>query len=79
MIPGVQPATAKMFKEEPMKSLSQLAELYENWAMTNEARAEEILAGEDSNVDEIQEHQFERAVQLMDEAVSLKKIAADLR
>ena len=62
-----------------MKSLSQLAELYENWAMTNEARAQEILAGQDSNVDEIQEYQFERAVQLMDEAVSLKKIAAQLR
>ena len=62
-----------------MRSLSQLAELYENWAITNEARAEEILAGQDSNIAEIQEHQFERAVQLMDEAVSLKKIAAELR
>ncbi len=62
-----------------MKSLSQLAELYENWAMTHEAHAEEILAGQDSDVNEIQEHQFERAVQLMDEAVSLKKWLAELR
>ena len=79
MILSVNRTSAKAFKEEPVKSPSQLAELYENWAMTNEARAEEILAGQDSNVDEIQDHQFERAVQLMDEAVSLKKIAAELR
>ena len=31
-----------------MKSLSELADVYEKWATVNEARADEILAAQDS-------------------------------
>jgi len=41
----------KAFKEEPMKSLSELADIYEKWATANEATAEEILASLDSAPD----------------------------
>ena len=62
-----------------MKSLSELADTYQNWAMTNEARADEILAAQDSFAYEVREYQLERASQLMDEAASLRKRAAKLR
>ena len=62
-----------------MKSISELANIYLRWATANEACAEEILAVQDSYAYEIQEHQFERAIQLMDEAAFLKKRAAELR
>src|SRR5262245_64454406 len=72
-------AGSKAFKEEPMKSMSELADIYENWATVNEARADEILAAQDSYAYEVQEYQLERASQLMDEAASLRKKAAKLR
>ena len=62
-----------------MKSLSELADIYQNWATTNEARADEILAAQDSYAYEVREFQLERASQLMDEAASLRKKAAKLR
>jgi len=72
-------AGSKAFKEEPMKSLSELADIYQNWATTNEARADEILAAQDSYAYEVREFQLERASQLMDEAASLRKRATKLR
>jgi len=62
-----------------MKSLSELADIYQDWATANEARADEILAAQDSYAYEVREHQLERASQLMDEAAFLKKRAAELR
>ena len=61
-----------------MKSLSELADVYEKWATANEATAEGILASADSLVDEVPE-QRERAGQLMAQATVLKKRAAELR
>jgi hypothetical protein len=61
-----------------MKSLSELAAIYEGWATANEMRAEGILASADSLVDEFQE-QRERASQLMAEALALRTRAGDLR
>jgi hypothetical protein len=60
---------------QDLKSLSKLADIYEFSATAIEARADEILAAHC----EIQEDQFERASQLMDDAASLKKRAAELR
>jgi hypothetical protein len=37
----------KPFKEELMKSLSELADVYKEWATGNEAHADEILAAQD--------------------------------
>ena len=62
-----------------MKSLSELADIYQNWASANEARADEILAAQDSYAYEIREFQLERASQLMDEAACLRKRASKLR
>jgi hypothetical protein len=62
-----------------MKSLSELADIYQNWATVNEARADEILAAQDSYAFEVREFQLERASQLMDEAASLRKRASKLR
>ena len=62
-----------------MKSLSELADIYQNWATANEVRADEILAARDSYAYEVREFQLERASQLMDEAASLRKRAAKLR
>jgi len=62
-----------------MKSLSELADIYQNWATANEVRADEILAAQDSYAFEVREFQLERASQLMDEAASLRKRAAKLR
>ena len=61
-----------------MKSLSELADVYEKWATANEANAEGILASEDSLVDDVQE-QRERAGRLLAEATVLKKRATELR
>jgi hypothetical protein len=68
-----------VFKEELIKSLPELADVYEKWATEDEARADEILAAQDSYAYEVQEHQLERASQLIDEAATLKKRAAELR
>ena len=62
-----------------MKSLSELADVYERWATETEARADEILAAQDCYAYEVREHQLERASQLIDEAATLKKRAAELR
>jgi hypothetical protein len=62
-----------------MKSLSELADIYEKWASANEARAEEILACQDSYAYEGREHQLWRASQLVAEAAALKTRAAELR
>jgi len=62
-----------------MKSLSELADTYERWATETEARADEILAAQDSYAYEVREHQRWRAEQLRAEAAALKKRAAELR
>ena len=62
-----------------MKSLSELADVYEKWATVNEARADEILAAQDSYAYEVREHQLWRAEQLRVEAAALRKRAAELR
>jgi len=71
--------SAKAFKEELMKSLSELADVYEKWATANEARADEILTAQDSYAYEVREHQLWRAEQLRAEAAALRKRAAELR
>ena len=68
-----------MFKEELIKSLPELADVYEKWATEDEARADEILAAQDSYAYEVREFQLERASQLMDEAACLRKRASKLR
>ena len=68
-----------MFREDLIKSLPELADVYEKWATEDEARADEILAAQDSFAYEVREYQLERASQLMDEAASLRKRAAKLR
>src|SRR5215831_18108076 len=45
----------KSVKEEFMKSLSELADVYEKWATANEATAEEILSRLDSLPGEAQQ------------------------
>ena len=62
-----------------MKSLSELADVYEKWATANEARAHEILTAQDSYAYEVREHQLWRAEQLRVEAAALRKRAAELR
>ena len=62
-----------------MKSLSELADTYEKWATEDEARADEILAAQDSYAYEIRDHQLWRAEQLRSEAAVLKKRVAELR
>jgi hypothetical protein len=47
-----------------MKSLSELADVYEKWATATEDRADEILAAQDSYAYEVREHQLWRAEQL---------------
>jgi hypothetical protein len=69
----------KVFKEEFMKSLSELAGVYEKWATETDARADEILAAQDSYAYEVREHQLWRAEQMRAEAAALKKRAAELR
>jgi hypothetical protein len=62
-----------------MKSLSELAAVYEQWATANEARAEEILVAQDSYAYEVREHQLWRVSQLKAEAAALKTRAKELR
>ena len=57
-----------MFREDLIKSLPELADVYEKWATANEARADEILAAQDSYAYEIPDHQLWRAEQLRAEA-----------
>jgi hypothetical protein len=62
-----------------MRSLSDLADTYEQWATANQARAEEILACQDSYAYEVREHQLWRASQLVAEAAALRKRATEVR
>ena len=55
-----------------MKSLSELADIYDRWATANEATAEEILARLDSLPDDVRKQQRWRADQLVADAVALK-------
>lgn len=68
------------FMEDSMKSLSELAAIYEKWATANEAAAEELLGCVDSLLTEqLQEQQRWRASQLRADAAALKIRAKDLR
>jgi hypothetical protein len=75
----VREGSRKRAKEEFMKSLSELADVYEKWATANEATAEEILSRLDSLPGEAKQQQRWRASQVMVEAAALKKRAAELR
>ena len=64
---------------ELLKSLSELANIYEKWAHANEATAEELLACLDSLAGDVQKQQRWRAAQLVAEAAALKIRAHELR
>jgi len=64
---------------ELLKSLSELANIYEKWANANEATAEELLACLDSLAADVQKQQRWRAAQLVAEAAALKIRAHELR
>jgi len=64
---------------ELLKSLSELANIYEKWANANEATAEELLACLHSLAGEVQKQQRWRAAQLVAEAAALKIRAHELR
>jgi hypothetical protein len=68
-----------MFMEEPMKSLSEIAALYDQWAKANDTSVEEILVGLDSFADDDREHQRRRADWLTAEATTLRAKAVELR
>ena len=67
------------FMEELMKSLSEIAALYDDWANANEVSVEEILVGLDSFADDVREHQRRRADWLTAEAIALRAKALELR
>jgi len=67
------------FMEELMKSLSEIAALYDDWANANEVSVEEILVGMDSFADDVREHQRRRADWLTAEAMTLRAKAVELR
>src|SRR5262245_2159366 len=69
----------KAFMEEPMKSLYDLADNYDECAKAHEATAELVLAGLTSYADEIRERQLERADWLTAEATALRARAVELR
>jgi hypothetical protein len=54
--------------EEHMKSLSELADIYDRWATANEATAEEIITSLDSLPKEVKEQHFGRSVSVRDDA-----------
>jgi hypothetical protein len=62
-----------------MKSLSELADIYERWANANEETAEELLASLESLPNALQEQQRSRAGQLIADAGALKIRAKELR
>jgi len=62
-----------------MRSLLELAGIYEKWATANEATAEEIMSSLDSLPTEVREQQRCRAGQLIADATALKIRAKDLR
>jgi hypothetical protein len=73
-----QEADVSALTNEPMKSLSELADVYERWATETEARADEILAAQDCYAYEVREHQLWRAEQMRAEAAALKKKPAPI-
>jgi hypothetical protein len=72
-------AAGHTFMEELMKSLSEIAALYDDWANANEVSVEEILVGLDSFADDVREHQRRRADWLTAEAMALRAKAVELR
>jgi hypothetical protein len=62
-----------------MKSLSELADIYEEWARANEATAEEIQVRLDVVSEEIRNDKRWLADWLTADAVELRTIAAELR
>ena len=72
-------AAGHTFMEELMKSLSEIAALYDDWANANEVSVEEILVGLDSFADDVREHQRRRADWLTAEAMTLRAKAVELR
>ena len=62
-----------------MKSLSEIAALYDEWANANEVSVEKILVSLDSFADDVREHQQRRANWLTAEAVTLRAKAIELR
>jgi hypothetical protein len=72
-------ARRQSFTEEHMKSLSDMAVRYDEWANEHEATARQILASLDSFAGEIREHQRWRASWLMADAAKLRAKAAELR
>jgi hypothetical protein len=65
--------------EERMKSLSQLAARYDEWANANQVTAHEILASLDSMAVEVREDRRWRADWMTAEAAELRARAAELR
>jgi hypothetical protein len=65
--------------EERMKSLSELASRYDEWANANQVTAEEMLAGLDSMAVEVREDRRWRADWMTAEAAELRSRAAELR
>jgi len=62
-----------------MKSLSELADIYDRWAAANEATVEELLASLDSLPDDERKQRRWRADQLAADAAALKIRAKELR
>jgi hypothetical protein len=62
-----------------MKSLSELAAVYDEWSKASTNTAEEILASLDSFHVDVQERQRWRASQLLAEAAILQTRAEELR
>ena len=62
-----------------MKSFSEIADIYEEWAKADEATAERILADFGSSATEVARHQREHANWLTAEATTLKDNASELR
>jgi hypothetical protein len=67
------------FMEEHMKSLSELAARYDEWANVKQVTAEEILAGLDSMAVEVRDERRWRADWMTAEAAELRARAAELR
>jgi hypothetical protein len=63
----------------PMRTLSELAESYEQWAAEAEALADQMMSGFNSQRKEIQLKQTESAQMFLGEAERLRQEAARLR
>ena len=62
-----------------MRTLSELAESYEQWAVDAEALADQMMVGFSIHRKEIQEKQLESAQMFLGEAERLRQLAARLR